>query len=268
MFETWWRSGLEILTFTLIFYYSFLFVKGTRAYQVIKGMAILLLIYVIAKYLELSIITFLLGKFFGVAIIAFVVLFQSEIRRALAAIGRTHFDYHTQTGEKVIDTLVQTVSILKDKYIGALIVIMRESSLRPYIDTGVLIDSVASVELLMTIFMPKTPLHDGAVIIDGNRITAASCLLPLSQRSRLSHTPMGTRHRAAIGLTEETDAIVIIVSEERGQVSIASGGKIDADINMNTLRSFLTDIYHVEEPKNKNMIRQLFGRLFSTGGLR
>ncbi len=262
MISQWWRPVIEIGVFSVLFYYSFLFLKGTRAYQVLKGMTILLLTYALAKSLDLTVITFILGKFFGVAIIAFVVLFQSELRRALAAIGRSHFDAHAQGAENIVEVLLDAVSLLKEKYIGALIVIMRENSLKPFMDTGVAIDSICSVELFLTIFTLKTPLHDGAVIIDGNRIMAAACLLPLSQRGRMTHAPMGTRHRAAIGLTEETDALVLIVSEENGYVSIAEGGKIDINVSMNHLKNVLLEIYNIDEQKKKNVFKQFIQRIF------
>jgi diadenylate cyclase len=261
---SWWRPAVEIGVFTVLSYYSFLFLKGTRAYQVLKGVVILLIIYVLAKYLEFTVIAFILGKIFGVAMLAFVILFQPEIRRAFVAIGRSHFDARYSGGENAAEILTQAVSVLKEKYIGALIVIARQDSLRPYIDTGISVDAKISMELMVTFFTHRTPLHDGAVILDGERVVAASCLLPLSQRSSFSRS-LGTRHRAGIGLTEETDAFVIIVSEETGHVSLASGGEITSQVDLTTLKKSLEDIFHIEKTKRRATLSHWFGRVFATG---
>ncbi|EKD27684.1 MAG: hypothetical protein ACD_79C00635G0003 [uncultured bacterium] len=260
----WWRPVLEITVFAIFLYYSFLALKGTRTYQVLKGIVILLIIYVIAKYLELTTITLLLGQIFGVAVIAVVVIFQPEIRRAFASIGRTHFSSHHDSDSSFSENLSQTIAVLSEKYIGALIVISRSISLQPYIDTGVRIDSAINMELLVTIFTHRTPLHDGAVIIDGNTIVAAACLLPLSQRSSFSKS-LGTRHRAAIGLSEETDAIVLVVSEETGHISIVSGGKITMNVNLNTLKGFLSDLFQVKEKKSDHIATKFIKKIFNIG---
>jgi len=264
-FSILWRAGLEISLVAILFYYFYLALRGTRAFQVMKGIFILLFfVYLLAEILELSIITFILTKIFAVAVLVFVVLFQPEIRKVFATLGRSHFRHHYQGLDTVSTTLSETIAILKNKYIGALIVISRQNSLQPYIDTGVFIDAVINMDLITTIFTNRTPLHDGAVILDGDRIKAASCLLPLTQKSSFSRS-LGTRHRAAIGLTEETDAIVLIVSEESGSVSIASGGKISFNIDMNTLKKFLCDIYHYDEPKNDNFMIRFLKKYISIG---
>ena len=258
-----WQNLIEIGLIAIIFYYSFLFLRGTRAYQVLKGLIILLVIFVLAKQLELTTITFILSKIFGVAILAFVILFQPELRRAFAALGRTRFYSSLQEGEDVTDILAEGVALLSEKEVGALIAISRENSLGAYIDTGMKLDAVLSVEILVTIFSPRTPLHDGAVILDGNRIIAASCLLPLSQRSGLKQS-YGTRHRAGIGLTEETDALVIVVSEETGKVSVASGGKIQT-MDIPALKRKLKASLYREESKQKSVRKSFIKRYFSSG---
>lgn len=260
----WWRPVLEIIIFTVIFYFSYLSLRSTRAFQVIKGIALLLIIFVVAKYLELTVIASMLSKVFGVAIVVLAVLFQPELRRVFASLGRPHFDHKAKKKIMLPDILTETFEILKEKYIGALIVIARGDSLQPYIDTGVLINSDISVDLLITIFTNKTPLHDGAVIIENDRLVAASCLLPLSQRSSFSRS-FGTRHRAGIGLSEETDAMVLIASEETGRISICSKGQISHDIDINTFRNFLADLFPTKQESQENIFSKMFKKYFSVG---
>jgi diadenylate cyclase len=261
-FDLSWRAFLEISLISVVFYYAFLFVRGTRAYQVLKGMALLLIIFVIAKQMEFVTITYILGQLFGVAILAMVVLFQPEIRRAFAALGRTHFETQVMNHEKIPEILINTALVLSEKRVGALFVISRENTLTPYSDTGVLLNSEVNQELLVTIFMPRTPLHDGAVILDGNRIVAAACLLPLSQKPEIARS-YGTRHRAAIGLTDETDALVIVVSEETGSISIASAGKINTDIDTPTLKRVLDNIYLAEKPQAQGIFKRFIQKVFA-----
>lgn len=260
-FDFSWRSFLEIGLISIVFYYAFLFVRGTRAYQVLKGMALLLIIFVIAKQMEFVTITYILGKLFGVAILAMVVLFQPEIRRAFAALGRTHFGVQGMSHETIPEILGDTAMVLSEKRVGALIVISRENSLTPYSDTGVRLDSEMNQELLVTLFMPRTPLHDGAVIVDGDRIVAAACLLPLSQKPGIERSH-GTRHRAAIGLTDETDALVIVVSEETGSISVASAGKISTDLDGPALKRVLGTVYRVEKIKPQGIFKRFIQKMF------
>jgi diadenylate cyclase len=258
----WWRTLLEIWLICLIFYYSYLSFRGTRALQVSKGLVLLLVVFDMAKRLELSTLTFILGKVFGVAILAIVILFQPEIRRAFAALGRTKNHFIIEEGERLIQVLIQVLNLLSEKKVGALIVVCNENSLQPYIDTGVKMDSLTSPEILVTLFSPRTPLHDGAVIIDGNRIVAASCLLPLSQRVGIKRS-YGTRHRAALGLSEETDAVILTVSEENGQISLASGGKIK-QVEPSSLKRSLNHHFQVKHTTPKMKQHRILQRLFGS----
>lgn len=248
----YWRNILEIFLLASAFYFIFLFLRGTRAFQVLKGMIFLLLVFIVSNQLELTVITRVMKEVFGVALIAIVVLFQPEIRRAFAALGRSHFGSNFQNGSQSVREILDTVSNLAERHIGALIVFVRENSLQSFIETGVKLDCLISMEILTSVFIPKTPLHDGAVVIDGNRIVAASCLLPLTQRSTIGRG-LGTRHRAGIGITEETDAFVIIVSEETGGISVASSGKINLHIDLQTLERMLRSLYKTDTKKQSSM---------------
>ncbi|MEW5766166.1 MAG: diadenylate cyclase CdaA [bacterium] len=229
----------DILIVSYIFYQLFLLIRGTRAVQVIKGLTIFIVIFVVAKEANLHTITWLLTNFGTLGLVAIVILFQPELRRALANMGENRlFGAFFKTGEEPTQKLIKVIFALARQKIGALIVLARKADLKNYIETGVTLNAQFKPELLTTIFMPNTPLHDGAVIIAGDQIVAASCLLPLTQNPDLSIT-LGTRHRAAIGLTEETDALVIVVSEERGKVSLAVGGKISTDLSEEQLKEML-----------------------------
>ncbi|MDI6792402.1 MAG: diadenylate cyclase CdaA [bacterium] len=230
---------IDILIVGYIFYQLFLLIRGTRAIQVIKGLAIFIVIFVIAREANFHTITWLLTNFGTLGLVAIVILFQPEIRHALANMGQNRlWGNFFEPGEDQTRELIKAVFTLAKQRIGALIVIARKAGLRSYIETGVTLNARFQPELLTTIFIPKTPLHDGAVIIEGNQIVAASCLLPLTQDPELSIT-FGTRHRAAIGLTEETDALVIVVSEERGEVSLAVGGNLSTALSEEQLSEML-----------------------------
>src|SRR5512135_1312695 len=245
----WVLDFLDIALMSLVLYRLLLILKGTKAVQMLIGLGILLLASVASRYLELYTIDWLVQSFWAQIVIAIIVLFQPEIRRALAHIGEAQFLSFTKAEElKSLEEIVRASVSLANKKIGALMIIERETSLRDFIEVGTALDAKVSRELLASIFHPTSPIHDGAVIIKGNRIAAAGCFLPITLSSELSKA-LGTRHRAGIGLTEETDAVAIIVSEETGFISMAMNGKLETKLDMGTMRDVLTDIFTA--PKRK-----------------
>lgn len=245
----WILNFLDIALMSVVLYRLLLILKGTKAVQMLIGLGILLLASVASRYLELYTIDWLVQSFWAQIVIAIIVLFQPEIRRALAHIGEAQFLTFTKAEElKSLEEIVRASISLANKKIGALIVIERDTSLKDFIEVGTPLDAKVSRELLASIFHPTSPIHDGAVIIKGNRIASAGCFLPITLSSELSKS-LGTRHRAGIGLTEETDAIAIIVSEETGFISMAMDGKLETKLDMGTMRDLLTDIFSSQKGK-------------------
>jgi len=225
------RDVVDILVITFIIYHALLLIKGTRGWQMTLGIISLSLFYAVIRFLELRTIEWVFANFFTYFIFALIVIFQSEIRRGLAQIGRGRFFprfFPSLTGKKGqgrFDEIVLAATTLSSKKIGGLIVIERDIGLRNYIESGIKLDAFLTYDLLLTIFNPRSPLHDGAVIIQRNRISAAACFLPLTLDPYLSKE-LGTRHRAAIGITEESDAVAVVISEETGNTSAVVGGEI------------------------------------------
>lgn len=234
----YWKEGLEVFLLWLIIYGLLSLFRGTRGVQLFKGLLILAILLVLIQQLQLRTINWILTKLLAISVVALLVIFQPELRRALAQLGEQHFSKSPLLEESMIQEIIQSCTTLSQKKIGALIAIEKEVGLKPYTESGVILDSRLSSEILNTLFMPNTPLHDGAVIIENNRIAAAGCLLPLTQNPNLSRT-FGTRHRAAIGLTEETDAMVIVVSEESGSISLAFRGQLSKDLDRTELINLL-----------------------------
>jgi diadenylate cyclase len=243
-----WRPLLEIAIIWFVFYWVLVSLRGTRAIQVLKGLVVLFIAFFIAQVFRLTSINWLLTKIFAISIIALLIIFQPELRRGLAHLGRNRFFAIFSRGEETVNEIVKACGYLSKRKIGALIAIERDIGLKVYIESGVAIDAKVSSELIQTIFMPHTPLHDGGVIVKEERIAAAGCLFPLTQSSSLSKT-VGTRHRAALGLTEETDAACILISEETGAISVAIGGKLTRDLELQNLRKVLTNLYMSRENK-------------------
>lgn len=241
-----WRPILEIL-FIWVLLYSFIrFFQGTRAVQVLMGLLILAIIFNIAKALELNTINWVLTKLFTVGVVAFLIIFQPELRRALARIGQnTMFGPFLKKGG-TIDEVVQACEHFSRSKIGALIAVERDVGLKNYIESGLALDAKVSAELLITLFFPNNPTHDGGVIIQGERITSCGSLFPLSQNPQLSRS-LGTRHRAAVGLAEETDAACVVVSEETGAISVSVYGKLTRDLDGEGLRRVLTSLFRPTE---------------------
>lgn len=238
---------LDILVVALLIYRLILQIRGTRAVQLIKGLVVLLIAGTISRWLGLYTINWILDKVMAMVIVAIPVVFQPELRRALERLGRGKFFARPlyflgeEAAGRLVNELVRAVTMMSKKKTGALIVLEQETGIYDYMETGVKIDGVISGELLLNIFMPNTPLHDGAVIIRGERAVAAGCFLPLSENPDLSKE-LGTRHRAGIGITEHSDAVVLVVSEETGIISIAREGKLTRHLDENTLREYLEDL--------------------------
>lgn len=231
------RDFIDIALVAFIIYRFLLLIRGTRGIQMTFGIVMLLLLFWITRFYQLALVQWLLSNALTYIVIAIIVLYQHEIRRGLAGIGKTSiWGRHRRKDKGDFEEIVLAATTLSSKRVGALIVIERDIGLRNYAESGIALDAVLTYDLLVTIFSPLTPLHDGAVIVQRNRIIAAGCFLPVTLDPYLSKE-LGTRHRAAIGVTEETDAIAIIVSEETGTVSLAIGGKITRNLEGENLRA-------------------------------
>jgi diadenylate cyclase len=236
-----WGDLIEILVVGFLFYRLLLLLQRTRAMQMLLGAFLLVGVYFAARILEFSLIRYLLENLFQYGAIAALVVFQPELRSGLARLGRNRFVRYLRTLEESheVDEVVQAVTDLARLKRGAIIAIQGEVGLDEYADTGSPVDAPVSAEILKTIFTPYTPLHDGAVIINGGRIVTAGAILPLTQ-SPVSDKSLGTRHRAALGLSEETDAVVVVVSEETSRISVARGGRLELGIDEARLREILS----------------------------
>lgn len=247
---TWAKILVEIGILWFIFYVILIFARGTRGVHVLKGIIFIALFFIITQKLGLDTINWIFTKLFAISVIAFLIIFQPELRRGLASIGQHRWSEIFFKEAEVIREIVKAVLSLSKRRIGALIAIQRESRLDHYAESGIDIDAKVNTELLMTIFMPNTPLHDGGVIISGNRILGAGCLFPLTQNPKVSRT-LGTRHRAGMGLSEESDAVVIIVSEETGGISVATGGKLTHNLDKDALGRVLNNLCKPERKRRE-----------------
>jgi len=235
-------SVVDIVLVAILIYQFLMLVRGTRAAPMLVGVATLGLAFYLARLGELRTLNWLLSTLLPYVVFALIVLFASEIRHALANLGsRISLMRSSNSAADVYDDIVLAANLFSQNQTGALIVIEREIGLRTYIESGVAMDARLSYDLLATIFRPSAPLHDGAVIVQRDRIAAAACFLPLSMNPVLS-TQLGTRHRAGIGITEETDSVAVIVSEETGSISVAIGGHIERDLTVERLRERLSSL--------------------------
>ncbi|MGC2325041.1 MAG: diadenylate cyclase CdaA [Terriglobales bacterium] len=236
---------LDIIIVAIIIYQFLVLVKGTRAYQMLVGVFVLVVAFYLARLGDLRTVNWLVSTLLPYAIFALIVVFASEIRQALAKVGRkvTFAGSSHQARESSYDDIVLAANLFAQEQTGALMVIEREIGLRTYIESGVPLDARLSYHLLATIFRPSAPLHDGAAIVQKDRVAAAACFLPLSMNPLIS-TQLGTRHRAGIGITEETDAVAVIVSEETGAISLAVAGQIERELTADQLRERLSDLVH------------------------
>jgi uncharacterized protein (TIGR00159 family) len=234
-----YKDLLDILGVSLFVYGVLYFLRITKGIQILKGLVLLALIWALASFLDLKTVSTIFEKLWTVGLFSLVVIFQPEIRKALSRLGQaTKLTSSKPLEERVVERLVRACAFMSERQIGALIVIERNQDLEPLLEGCVTIDAVVSVELLITLFDPLTPLHDGAVVIRGDRIAYASCVLPLSKSSEIPRK-YGTRHRAGLGISEESDAIAVMVSEETGEISVAVGGRFHRNLDQELLKSLL-----------------------------
>jgi len=233
-----WQDVLDILVVAFIIYRIFLLIKGTRALQMLVGLAIILLVFLAARKIELLTLSWIINNFITYFILVIIILFQSDLRRMLTRMGEGPFFGSGVENLQIIEDVIGAAVNLSNHKIGALIVLERRNKLNDYIEMGTPLDAMVKRELIISLFHPRSPLHDGAVIIQNGRISAAGCYLPLTTNPRVSKS-YGTRHRAAIGLSEETDAIVVVVSEETSRISVAVGGKLTKALDSATLKRVL-----------------------------
>jgi diadenylate cyclase len=250
LLHLYWKPCVETALFWFAYYQLLIFLRSTGALQVLKGLFLVFIFFIIVQFLGLETIATLMNQILPISVIAFLVVFQNELRRGLTRMGQSSMFKIFLKEEKLVDEIAKAVSGLSKKRIGALIALEREMGLKPFAESGVAVDAVVSFELLSTIFMPQTPLHDGGVIIRGSRIESAGCIFPLSQSRQISKL-LGTRHRAAVGLAEESDAVVLVVSEQTGTISIAEKGELLQDVTLETLRSRLMNLYRPERPARR-----------------
>jgi len=235
---------IDVLIVAVVIYNILSLIKGTRAIQIASGFIVIFAIFLLSGELGLRTLNWLLRYLFASAGLIAIILFQPEIRNFLANLARNplmKIFSKKDIENEMLDDLIYAVSTMAEKRIGGIIVLEKNVGLRNYIEAGVRVDALLSFDLLLTIFNPASPIHDGAVIVRGERVIAASCFLPLTLNPRLSRE-LGTRHRAAIGISEETDSIVIIISEERGEISIAHKGSITRPLNVKNLQKILTNL--------------------------
>jgi diadenylate cyclase len=237
-----WRPLLEIAILTVAIYYAFVFVRGTRGAPVVYGFLVLVLtLAILTAVLQLEVLSWLLRSFVAFSAFAVLVIFQPELRRILAELGNQPFFNTAREQRENIEVIVQAVERMSEVRIGALIALEQSIQLQEVVESGIVVDCEATPEMLETIFFPNNAIHDGGVLIKGDRIAYAACIFPLTQRQDLS-TSLGTRHRAAIGLAEETDAVVVVVSEETGAISHAYKGHLVRGVTAEKLRAFLTSV--------------------------
>lgn len=238
------KDLVDVILVAIGIYYLLVIIQGTRAMRIAFGLVFLLVLSNLSEAYKLETVQWILSDFLAYLVIAIIILFQSEIRRALAQFGKNPFrrvSHHEDENLRTLEEITLAASLLSAKRIGAIVVIEREQGLRNYVEAGREIDSFVNYDLLLSIFNPASPLHDGAAIIQENRLAAASCFLPLTTNPQLS-TSLGTRHRAAIGITEETDSVAVVVSEETGSIRVSQYGRITKPLDGKGLMHLLTQI--------------------------
>jgi diadenylate cyclase len=246
----WWDL-LDIAIVSIMVYELLLLIRGTRAVQMALSGGFLIGLFFLSQWLQLETVNWVIRNLAGYVVFAIIVLFQSDIRRALAHFGRAPFFRYferAQSADETIEELVATATNLAARRTGAIVVIERQIGLRNYIEGGIPLDALVTYDLMASIFQPGSPLHDGAAIVQGDRVAAAACFLPLSVNPRLGRE-LGTRHRAALGLTEENDAVAIVVSEETGSISLVRDGRIERGISPEVLRTELRHVIGRRRPR-------------------
>lgn len=248
----WWDLA-DILVVSVLVYEVLKLIRGTRAVQMTVGGGLVAVLFYGSRYWHLDTVNWLIRNMFGYLVFGFIVLFQSDIRRALAHFGRAPFFRYIATAEsreETVEELVVAAGLLSSQRVGAIISVERQIGLRNYIEGGIPLDAMLTYDLLVSIFQPGSPLHDGAVIIQEDRVAAAACFLPLTINPKLSKE-LGSRHRAAIGLTEENDSVCIVVSEETGKVSVVVDGQIERDLSPDLLRARLRSLVMSKRSKRQ-----------------
>ncbi len=260
-----WADVVEIVIISFLIYNILVWVKNTRAWSLLKGILVIAVFVFVAEYFEMNTILWIVNNMFGVAVTAVIVILQPELRKAVEELGRKNiiasiFPFEESKGlregrfsDKTINEIAKACVEMGKVKTGALIVIEQNQSLSEYERTGIDVDGIVTSQLLINIFEHNTPLHDGAVIIRGNRITSATCYLPLSDNMQLSKE-LGTRHRAGVGISEATDSLTVIVSEETGKISVAYDGKIERNLSGDTLKERLKTIQNKPEEENRKRI--------------
>ncbi|MGE5704249.1 MAG: diadenylate cyclase CdaA [Clostridia bacterium] len=259
------RYGIDILLVTYVIYKLIMLIRGTRAVQLLKGIMVIIITWLLSKYFQLTTLHWLMSQAFTFGVLALVIIFQPELRRALEQLGRGKLFSRTNSNQdeegvrRMVQEVGKSTTYMSKRRIGALIVIEKETGLNDYVETGIMINGKVSSELLINIFIPNTPLHDGAVIIRKDTVLAAGCYLPLTENPAISKE-LGTRHRAAIGMSEVSDGLSIVVSEETGQVSFASNGEVHRNLTEEQLTEILLE--HLDSQlKSKSMVsRWQWGR--------
>ena len=261
----WWDIA-DIAVVSILIYELLMLIRGTRAVQMALGGAVILGLFYLSGWSHLETLNFLIRNFAGYVVSAVIVLFQADIRRALAHLGRAPFFRYfakAESAEESIEELIVASGLLAAKRIGAIIAIERQVGLRNYIEGGIPLDALLTYDLLLSIFQPSSPLHDGAVIVQTDRVAAAACFLPLTVNPKLSKE-LGSRHRAAIGLTEESDAVAIVVSEETGSISVVVDGQIERGFDADALRLRLQSLVlqrRGASPRSDIRAPQMAGRI-------
>ena len=248
-----WQDGIDIGIITFLVYRLLQILRGSRAMQMVTGLAVIMLAFVVSRALGLFTLNWVLDNFLGSIILVIIVIFQSDIRRALTQVGaaprfsavermvQRREERMVQRREEVVDEIVQAGVTLAEKKVGALVVLERVVGLNEYMEIGTRLDARVSRELIISVFLPHSPIHDGALVIQKGRVTAVRCVLPLSTNPKLRKS-WGTRHRAALGVTEETDAVAVVVSEQEGTVALVVGGNVTENMDDQRLRAALRDL--------------------------
>ncbi len=252
-----WQDILDILVVAFVIHQLISIVRGTRSVQMLLGIVVLTIVYFMASVLDLAALMWLLKTFLSSIFLIIIIVFQQDIRRALTQVGKSPFQKNLDIMDKELDEVISTVFYLSKRRIGALVIIERDTGLRDFVESGYDLDANLTKELLISIFMPVSPLHDGGVIISKGRIQTAGCILPLTQNPYINKR-FGTRHRAAIGLSEETDAVVLVVSEETQEVSLVQHGALTAVSDEITLSNSMRAIFIGKESKAYSWKTSLF----------
>lgn len=251
-----WRDAVDILIVAALIYWIILLIRGTRSFQMVIGLILLIFALLISQMGKLMTLHWILSNFLSSIILIIVVIFQYDIRRALSTVGKNPFFFEPSSphGAPIVEEVIDAAVGMARRRTGALLILAREADVERHVEVGVELDAKVSKELITAIFAPASPLHDGAILIKGGRIKAARCFLPLTANPRVVKT-LGARHRAALGLTEETDAVVVVVSEEKGVISLAIGGRMTRNLNAAALRRVLFNIFITKKRPRRISVR-------------